>query len=276
MRHILIDAYGCSTERIDNLKDVYEVINTVTNVMKLDAIMPPQLIPYYYCEKPEDVGISAFVLLKGGHFTIHTFPQYGCYFADLLYDGFADKETLEALLQREIPSKSFSIKPIDRDEYDMTDLKSYDHQNLEVELRDKYQPTDFGPHYMISAKLNKAPTLDEYMTTLDTLPYEVGMHPITRPCVLKDSIKNPTYLSGIAVIAESHIAMHYNYKTGEVLMDVFSCKTVDEEKYARAIAGMFDSFSDVLIRRGRQNAYRMDSQESRHESHKHWQDVIVK
>ena len=77
MIHILVDSYGCSTERIDNLMDVYEVINKVVNTMGLNAIMPPQLIPYYYCEVPEDVGISAFVLLKGGHFTIHTFPQYG-------------------------------------------------------------------------------------------------------------------------------------------------------------------------------------------------------
>ncbi|MBQ7906723.1 MAG: S-adenosylmethionine decarboxylase [Clostridia bacterium] len=263
MIHILVDSYGCSTERLDNLKDVYEVINSVINVMQVDAIMPPQLIPYYYCEKPEDVGISAFVLLKGGHFTIHTFPQYGCYFADLLYDGYADAQLLETLLKREYPCGSFFLKRIDRDEFDGSDMGMY-------------QSADFGPHYMIKAKLNKTPTIDDYMTTLDNLPYEVGMHPITRPCVLRDNIKNPTYLSGIAVIAESHIAMHYNYKTGEVLMDVFSCKTVDEDKYAEAIAGMFDSFSDVLILRGRQNEQRMDSQQNRHDSHKHWQDVIVK
>ncbi|MBQ3596213.1 MAG: S-adenosylmethionine decarboxylase [Clostridia bacterium] len=262
MKHILIDSYGCSTERIDNLMDVYEVINKVINIMGVKAIMPPQLIPYYYCEEPEDVGISAFVLLKGGHFTIHTFPKYGCYFADLLYDGFADAKTLEALLTREFPCDSFFMKPIHRDEFDKNDMGIY-------------QTADFGPHYLIRAKAEKAPTIDEYMDMLDRIPYKVNMHPICRPYVLRDTVDNPSYLSGIVVIAESHIALHYNYKTGEVLMDIFSCKTVDEQKYQEVMATLFDSYEDVLILRGRKNAQRKDTQHNKYETHKTWQDVIT-
>lgn len=262
MIHILVDSYGCSTERIDNLMDVYEVINKVINTMGVNAIMPPQLIPYYYCEVPEDVGISAFVLLKGGHFTIHTFPQYGCYFADLLYDGFISANTLEALLKREFPCDSFFMKRVDRDEFDKNDMGMY-------------QSADFGPHYMVKAKVETAPTLGDYMDILDSLPAKIGMHPITRPCVLKDNINHPTYLSGIAVIAESHIAMHYNMQSKEVLMDIFSCKTVDEDKYLEVMSKMFGEYKDVLILRGRKNEQRKDSQLNKHENHKHWQDVIV-
>ena len=264
MLHIVVDSYGCSTERLDNLKDVYEVINRVVNDMGLKAIMPPQLIPYYYCTDPDDVGISAFILLKGGHFTIHTFPKYGCYFADLVYDGFIAKEKIEPLLEREFPCDSLHIKTIHRDRFDGDDIK------------DAYELADFGPHYMISAKPDHVPTLGEYMEILDNMPEKVGMHPITRPCVLHDTIRNPKYLSGIAVIAESHIAMHYCYETGEVLMDIFSCKTVDEKKYAKAMADMFGTdYKDVLIRRGRRNKQRKDTQQSRYESHKGWQDVII-
>lgn len=261
MIHILIDSYGCNSERMDNLKDVYEVINNIVHTMKLDAVMPPQLIPYYYCPNPEDVGISAFVLLKGGHFTIHTFPQYGCYFADLLYDGFADAGVLGDILKREFPCNSFFIKRIDRDEFDGGDMGMY-------------QSADFGPHYMIQAHSSKVPTIDDYMEILDRLPDQIGMHPITRPCVLKDNINNPSYLSGIAVIAESHIAMHYNYETNEVLMDIFSCKEVDDDKYAKVVDEMFDNFRDVKIKRGRKNDQRKDSQENKYESHRNWQEVI--
>lgn len=263
MIHVLVDAYGCSTKRLDNLMDVYEVINKVTNTMGVEAIMPPQLIPYYYCLTPEDVGISAFCLLKGGHFTIHTFPQYGCYFADLLYDGFISAAVLEALLKREFPCDSFFIKRIDRDEFDENDMGMY-------------QSADFGPHYMIKAKIDTVPTIDDYMTILDNIPYDAGMHPITRPCVLKDNINKPLYLSGIAVIAESHIAMHYNYETHEVLMDIFSCKTVDPQKYKSIMEKLFSSYIDVLILRGRANEQRKDSQQNKFENHKKWQDVIVK
>ncbi|MBQ7377698.1 MAG: S-adenosylmethionine decarboxylase [Clostridia bacterium] len=263
MIHILVDSYGCSSDRINNLMDVYEVINKVVNQNGLKAIMPPQLIPYYYCRDERDVGISAYILLKGGHFTIHTFPKWGCYFADLLYDGFVDKDSLEAFLEREFPCDSLFIRRVDRDD------------ELDVEDMGIYQKNDFGPHYMIRSRPAKVPTLGEYMELLDNLPEKAGMHPITRPCVLHDTIKNPTYLSGIAVIAESHIAMHYNYKTGEVFMDVFSCKEVEEDKYKQAMQEIFGGdYEDVCIQRGKRNQQRMDSQENRYDSHKGWQDVI--
>lgn len=263
MIHLVIDSYGCSTERTDNLRDVYEVINNVVNMIGADAIMPPQLVPYYYCEKPEDTGISAFVLLKGGHFTIHTFPQYGCYFADLLYNGLVSVNDIESLLRREFPCASFSIQRIDRDEFDKSDTEMY-------------QTWDFGPHYMIKSKLDHEPTIDEYVRTLDTMPGEVGMHPITRPCVLTDSVHNPKYLSGIILIAESHIAMHYSYETHEVIMDIFSCNDVENEKFEALMTKLFkNNYEYVLIKRGRKNDRRKDSQIIKHTTHRKWQDVIA-
>ncbi len=178
------------------------------------------------------------------------------------YDGFISANTLESLLKREFPCDSFFMKRVDRDEFDKNDMGMY-------------QSADFGPHYMIKAKIENAPTLGDFMDILDSLPAKIGMHPITRPCVLKDNINNPTYLSGIAVIAESHIAMHYNMQSKEVLMDIFSCKTVDEDKYLEVMSKMFDEYKDVLILRGRKNEQRKDSQLNKHENHKHWQDVIV-
>ena len=37
---------------------------------------------------------------------------------------------------------------------------------------------------------------------------------------------------------------------------------------------MGNNFRDVLIRRGRKNQQRKDSQQNKYESHKGWQDVI--
>lgn len=262
MIHVLVDSYGCSTRRLDDLMDVYEVLNKIVNTMRLKAVMPPQLVPYYYCEKPEDVGISAFVLLKGGHLTIHTFPQLGCYFLDVLYDGYASAEVLEKLLKKEFPSDAFFIKRIDRSEFRRNDMGMYD-------------IADFGPHYMISSKLGHVPTLDEFTDKLDTLPYKVNMHPISRPCVLKDKTEAPEYLSGIVLIAESHIAMHYCYETGEVLMDIFSCKDIDPAKYEEVIGTMFDApYRDVLILRGRKHEQRQSTQINKYYAHKNWQDNL--
>ena len=262
MIHVLVDSYGCSTQRLDNLMDVYEILNKIINVMRLKSIMPPQLVPYYYCQKLEDVGISAYVLLKGGHLTIHTFPQLGCYFLDVLYDGYASAELLEKLLKKEFPCDAFFIKRIDRKEFDKSDMGMYD-------------VADFGPHYMISTTLKHVPTIDEFTDKLDKLPYEVDMHPISRPCVLKDKVCSPEFLSAIVLIAESHIAMHYNYKTNEVLMDIFSCKSIDNVQYEKVMRNMFDApYKDVLILRGRKHEQRQNTQVNKYYAHKNWQDNL--
>ncbi len=263
MDHVLVDAYGCSTSRLDNLMDVYSVLNEILNKMRINAVMPVQLVPYYYCENVDDVGISAFVLTKGGHLTIHTFPRLGCYFLDLIYDGFVDSSVLEAVLRAEFPCNSFFRKKIDRDDFDKNDMGNY-------------ELADFGPHYMISTKLEKEPTIDDFYHLLDQMPYEVGMHPISRPCVVTDKVKNPEYLSAIIVIAESHIAVHYNYKTSELLMDIFSCKQIEESKYQAMIKKLFgDNYKDVLILRGRKHADRQQSQTVTHDRFKGWQDYIT-
>ena len=268
MMHFVIDAYGCDSSRIDNLRDVYDVMIKLVKEFRLDPIMPPQLVPYYYCLEPEDVGISAFVLLKGGHFTIHTFPKWGCYFADLLCNSkFIDKNALKAYLSREFVCSDFFIKFIIREDFDENNLGEYSLQ-------------DFGPHYMITAKVpdnQPAPNLETYSIMLDSLPSRADMHPITRPVVLYDNVKEPNYLSGIILIAESHIAIHYNLKTREVLMDIFSCKRINDEKYKEIVADLFNNqYKDVLIRRGRKNIGKLETAETRNERYRYWQETITK
>ncbi len=263
MDHVLIDAYGCNTSRLDNLMDVYSVMNEILNKMQVKAVMPIQLIPYYYCQNEEDVGISAFVIIKGGHLTIHTFPRLGCYFLDLLYDGFVQSVVLENVLKAEFPSNSFFSKKIAREDFENDDLKNYD-------------SADFGPHYMISAVMDTEPTIDRFYHILDKIPYRVGMHPISRPCVVTDKVNDPEYLSAIVVIAESHIAMHYNYKTKQLLMDIFSCKSIEEKKYSEMIHSLLgDNYRDDLIHRGRKHAVRQQSQLVTHDNYKGWQEYIV-
>ncbi len=106
MLHLMLDAYGCQSERQNDLKSIYEIIYKVINELSVKAVMPPILVPYYYGDVKEDDGISAYVILKGGHFTIHTFPDRECYFADLLYDGFVSEDKFVSILKAELPCKN--------------------------------------------------------------------------------------------------------------------------------------------------------------------------
>lgn len=264
MLHITIDAYGCDTKRLDTLMDIYEVINKVVITMQAKAIMPPQLIPYYYGKDVADEGISAFILLKGGHFTIHTFPKKKCYFVDMLYDGFVDARELKLLLQNEFSGSSFYMKRIDRSEYEAEDLNAKD------------SGADFGPHYMINTRKENI-SYGEMVKLLDNIPFQIDMTPIARPVVLEDSVTKPSYMSGMTLIAESHIAFHYEYATKTLLMDIFSCKNIDDKKYHNMLNDIFkeeEDYSSILVFRGRAHEERAAKQDIVATEHNHWLDNI--
>ena len=202
MWHIMLDAYGCKTEKSNDLRGIYETIYRVINYLSLDTIMPPVLVPYYYGSVREDDGISAFVLLKGGHFTIHTFPERECYFIDILYDGFINENKLIYILNQELPFEENKINIVDR------------RFNIENQFRieDINELVDFGPHYLIQVSSADF-SMEKIFHFLDQLPAEINMDPIFRPVVITDKIHEYSIISGITVIAQSHIAVHYFKKT---------------------------------------------------------------
>jgi S-adenosylmethionine/arginine decarboxylase-like enzyme len=54
------------------------------------------------------------------------------------------------------------------------------------------------------------------------------MTPITRPYVIYDRPIDPEYISGILVVAQSHIAVHYDIKAKKTLIDIFSCEFLND------------------------------------------------
>ena len=82
MKHVMLDAYGAEETQSNNILHINELLNEIAFELKLEPICPPQLIPYYYGKVKEDVGITSFMMLKGGHIPIHTFPIRECYFVD--------------------------------------------------------------------------------------------------------------------------------------------------------------------------------------------------
>ena len=54
------------------------------------------------------------------------------------------------------------------------------------------------------------------------------MLPISRPYVIFDRIENPQYISGVLVVAQSHIAFHYSIEDRAANIDIFSCSFLDD------------------------------------------------
>ncbi len=89
---------------------------------------------------------------------------------------------------------------------------------------------------------------------LDKFPSKLAMTPITEPKVLKyigDNVEDAG-VSGFVIIAESHISIHTFPYRQYVNIDIFSCKSFDDQRALAEAKQLFD-LTDVktwLLDRG--------------------------
>lgn len=265
MKHIMLDCYGSNPHQLDDIKHINDLLNKLIYELGVNPIAPPQLIPYYYGKVKEDLGISAFVFLEGGHVTIHTFSIRECYFVDLFYDGDFDENKVKDFFLTELPfNEQKSI-------INIKDRKTRDFKVLD------YNPqSDFGPHLLSEIVSKKIPTMEEFFDFLEGIVVEINMDPITRPFVIKSTPTNTKYLSGLIVIAQSHIALHYCYETNSIYADIFSCAPFDFSTVSTIFSRLGEVVSNELIARGSKHIYKAKSNISNNDllASTKWQSVI--
>ncbi|MDD9898726.1 MAG: adenosylmethionine decarboxylase [Candidatus Melainabacteria bacterium] len=118
----------------------------------------------------------------------------------------------------------------------------------------------FGPHLIMEAngcsydKLNNEKLLTDL---LDQLPEKMNMTKIMAPYVFeyKGGVEPDDWgLSGIVIIAESHLAFHTFPDKGFLTVDIFSCKDFDVAHAVSEIVKVFEpeTWDQQLIQRGRE------------------------
>lgn len=92
----------------------------------------------------------------------------------------------------------------------------------------------------------KLQDLDATFTLLDSYPSKIGMTKIMPPYVFRYNGVNPEDwgISGVVLIAESHISIHTFPNKGYINIDVFSCKAFDPDL---AIDYMKEQFGISLV-----------------------------
>ncbi len=249
MKHFMLDAYGVKRNNLNDVKHIQNTLNEITARLKLNPVAPPFLLPYYYGVEPEDIGVSAFVFLRGGHLTIHTFPLLACYFVDLYSpDDFSETKAESMFYENWAFDKEKSnVVTVDR--------------SIGREEVVPFEPQDiFGPHVLARMKAKKPVTMEFIFKFLEQLVHDVEMTPIIRPYVIYDANENPNYISGLTMIAESHISFHYNLATGDILFDIFSCKMFDYASIKKHLKkSMAEIPSFVVIPRGTRHQYLKES-----------------
>ena len=261
MKHLMLDGFEGFRSRFDDIRLMHEVLQEVPAKLGAEAIMPPFVLPYYDGVDPEDVGLSGMVLLRGGHCTIHTFSYAECYFADLLAPHLDKVEEFKRLMAQALPCGSVDASSVHRDLEKRTLMAAHPND-------------DFGPHYTLNLKGFKGPrTLDEVFEILDTLPSAVGMTPIMRPMVLRDTMDGGSQvLSGMTMIAESHMALHVFPERAEAYFDLFSCRFFDPNVVTALIRELLpaDHSSEHLAVRGRSFERRRTERRAERMAHRRW------
>ena len=117
----------------------------------------------------------------------------------------------------------------------------------------------FGPHLMVEAsgcKYEKLTDIKLLTNLLDSMPDQMDMTKVMPPYVFqyKGEVPDDWGLSGIVIIAESHLAIHTFPDKGFITVDIFSCKDFDVRKAVSKIVEVFEptTWDEQLIMRGRE------------------------
>ena len=242
MNHFVLDAFHGYRSRLDDIMLVYEALEEIPAKLGMKTVMPPFIMPYYNGVVPEDCGISAFVFLAGGHFTIHTFSFRETYFVDLLTPEPFDRQELEKLIQNAFPAERVTSYLLDRERKETYPAK--------IEINEEL---DFGPHLLLDLKNYNGPkSMDQLFELFDTMPFQIGMTPIIRPMMVKNPVGAEKVTSILTMIAESHISLHYFEKSGQAYLDLFSCRFFKTEEVVGKLKTIFpgDVTNETLISRG--------------------------
>jgi S-adenosylmethionine decarboxylase len=115
----------------------------------------------------------------------------------------------------------------------------------------------FGPHLIVDGSRCDTRKLGDRILVeqvLNAYPDAIGMTKIGGPYMFEYQAPDPAYsgVSGLVVIAESHIALHTFPELDYFTMDIFSCKNFDHEKAIAYIRDAFDvkEMDRMLVQRG--------------------------
>lgn len=108
--HLTLDLNNANYDKLIGLDYIREYLNILPDKINMTKIMEPYVMVYDSPNKPEDFGISGFVIIAESHISIHTFPAKHYAFIDI-----------------------FSCKDFDINEAINFTKKYFDTENIEIQ-----------------------------------------------------------------------------------------------------------------------------------------------
>lgn len=74
--HLIVDGFGGNYQRLADLDYIFDLLDNYPDRIGMTKIMPPYVFKYRG-KRPEDWGVSGFVIIAESHISMHTFPEKG-------------------------------------------------------------------------------------------------------------------------------------------------------------------------------------------------------
>ena len=74
--HLIVDGFGCDYHQLADPEHVRRFLDTYPDAISMTKVAPPA-VHTYHGPKPEDWGVSGFVIIAESHISVHTFPDRG-------------------------------------------------------------------------------------------------------------------------------------------------------------------------------------------------------
>ena len=111
--HLMLDGYGCDKKKLQDLNLIYRILDELPTRIGMTKIMPPYVFKYSGV-KPEDWGLSGFVLIAESHISIHTFPEKNFVSVDIFSCKTFDLEFAGEYLRRAFGMEKVECNVLDR------------------------------------------------------------------------------------------------------------------------------------------------------------------
>ena len=111
--HLMLDGYGCDKKKLQDLNLIYRILDELPSRIGMTKIMPPYVFKYSGL-RPEDWGLSGFVLIAESHISIHTFPEKEFVSVDIFSCKHFDAELASGYLRSAFGMTKVEVNVLDR------------------------------------------------------------------------------------------------------------------------------------------------------------------
>lgn len=125
--HLIIDGFGANRKMLESEDIIYDLLDRYPSQIGMTKVAPPQVFKYIG-SKPDDWGISGFVLIAESHISIHTFPDR-CYvnidiFSCKDFDSEYAIQELKAIFEFDEIQKYLLNRGLEYSNVEVADLKA--------------------------------------------------------------------------------------------------------------------------------------------------------